>query len=153
MLIKMLLSLALLVTVTSCASTPEPESMRYTLPKDPQRVTVVQRRVKLIPGLPVQIKIGDITGGQVLVEVLGEDATTIVDTVSVKVHDVVTVKLGDQTFLVTLVELRNFLTSDDFAVFEVSESRSEPKTMSELEDTLEPDDTMAEEAEGDLGAP
>lgn len=102
-----------------------PEKIRLTLPKDPLRMTVVQRRSKIIPGSngKIYLHIDDITGGQVLLEIWAHFNVPVVDTVSVKPGDVLDFEVGAQKYYLSVVELRNFLTGDDFGVFEISSER------------------------------
>lgn len=95
---------------------------RLSLPTDPVRLTIVQRQSKGIPGSnkSVRVRVGDITGRQVLLSIRRPFGGTIVDTVSVKKGDVVPFDLGDQRYFLKVVKLRNVLTGDDFGVFEVS---------------------------------
>jgi len=92
------------------------------LPRDPLQVTIVQRRTKAIPGSDetVTLRVGDITGGQVLVEIAPVDGPPLLDMVSMKPGDLAKFQVGDKTYHLTLAKLQNFLFGDDLAVFEVS---------------------------------
>ena len=105
----------LILSLTGCATT------RLALPNEPVRMTVLQRHTKAIPGSQeqVQLSLDDITGGQVLLSIRGPGGK-IVDTVSVKNGDVVPFAVGRHEYYLRVVELRNFLTGDDFGVFEIS---------------------------------
>ena len=105
----------LILCLTGCAAT------RLALPNDPVRMTVLQRHTKVIPGSQeqVQISLDDITGGQVLLSIRGPDGK-IVDAVSVRAGDVIPFAVGRHEYYLRVVELRNFLTGDDFGVFEIS---------------------------------
>lgn len=93
-----------------------------TLPRDPLQVTIVQRGSKSIQGSneTVDVRVGDVTAGQVLVEVLPPSGPPFVDTISMKPGDVVKFQVADKAYHLTLVKLQNFLFGDDIAVFEVS---------------------------------
>jgi len=92
------------------------------LPRDPLQLTIVQRQTKAIQGSDetIAVHVGDVTGGQVLVEVLPPSGPTLVDTISMKPGDVVKFQVAEKVYHLTLVELQNFLFGDDVAMFEVS---------------------------------
>jgi hypothetical protein len=92
-------------------------------------LTIVQRRTKEVPGYDgeLMVKIGDITGGQVLLEILDAEGKPILDTVSVSPSNVVSFAVEGQQYYLFVKELRNFLTSDDFGVFEISTTQPEPQ--------------------------
>jgi hypothetical protein len=101
------------------------------LPEDPLALTIVQRQSKTLRGSrgTVRIRIGDVTGGQVLVEVLSRSGPPLVDTVSMKPGDVAQFRVAERGYYLTLVKLRNFLIGDDFAEFEVSTKRPSAKRL------------------------
>lgn len=105
------------------------------LPQDPLTLTIVQRTAKLVPGFAgtVSVRVGDITAGQVLVEVTQPHLLLpLVDTVAVKPGDVVTFALGERKYHLTLTRLQNFIIGDDFAVFELSTTRPTDKRLEAL---------------------
>jgi hypothetical protein len=111
--------------------------MEFAALPQPFQVTIVQRHTKPITQIheALKIHIGDITGGQVLLEVIAEGLRMpLVDTVSVQPGDVVPVPCGDKEYYLTVVELRNFLIGDDFAVLEISAKR--PDEIANIEDAL-----------------
>ena len=95
---------------------------RLDLPTEPVRMTIVQRHAKPIPGSKnmVGVRIGDITGGQVLLTVDRMCRKAIVDTVSVQTGDVIPFRLGENQYYLKVIELRNLLIGDDFGVFDIS---------------------------------
>ncbi len=117
----------LALALTSCAVNPPP----VHAPKKPAdhgfEVTVVQRTKKKVQGLPVSISIGDITGGQVLFQLLGTKGKPVIDTVSMEPGDSFPFEYKGKRLYVSLVKLRNFLIGDDFAVFHFG-----PKPMEEV---------------------
>jgi hypothetical protein len=130
-----------LVRALDVSGAPAPKRkgppVKIELPNDPLRITVVQRRSKAVPGFhgAVTIRIGDITHGQVLLEIVSEDVLRpVVDTHSVQEGDVTPFKLGSAEYYLSVVELRNFLIGDDFAVFEISTKR--PDESSKIEQLL-----------------
>lgn len=130
--------LARVLNAAAAASGPEGPAFEIELPSDPLRMTVVQRHGKDVPGFhgAIKVKIGDITHGQVLLEIVSEEVLRpVVDTISVRVGDVTPFRLGNAEFYLSVVELRNFLIGDDFAVFEISTTR--PDETSEIEQLLQ----------------
>ena len=131
---------------------PEAPSKRldkFELPDDPVRLTVIQRTSKAIPGFAgtVEVHIMDITGRQVLMEITpvcpllssmdlwagrARALPPLADTASVEVGDVTEFALAGRTYYVTLIKLRNFLSGDDFAVFEISTKRPTDERLEEL---------------------
>jgi len=101
------------------------DSMRRAkleLPKDPVTLTVVQRQTKEVPGSSgkVFLKINDITGGQVLLEIINAKGDPYLDTLSVNPCNTVPFTVGKQEYYLFVKELRNFPTSEDFGVFQIS---------------------------------
>lgn len=130
--------LASVLHVAEAASSPEGPAVEIELPSDPLRMTVVQRHSKAVPGFhgAIKVRIGDITHGQVLLEIISEEVLRpVVDTISVREGDVTPFTLGSAEYYATVVELRNFLIGDDFAVFEISTTR--PDETSEIERLLQ----------------
>jgi hypothetical protein len=112
--------------------------LTFEPPSDPVRITIVQRHTKAIPGFRglIKLKIGDITQGQVLLEIVSENVLRpTVDTISVQTGDVVPFVLGGVEYYLSVIELRNLLIGDDFGVFEISANR--PDQTSEIERMLE----------------
>jgi hypothetical protein len=122
---------------TTRSATRDLTSVKFGFPEDPLRLTVVQRSSKPIPGFhgAVNVKIGDITGGQVLLEILSDESLRpLVDTVSVQAGDAVSFEVQDTRCYVSVIELRNFLMGDDFAVLEIS--TTPPSENTEIEELL-----------------
>ena len=90
-------------------------------PTQPSRVTIVQRTKRPLPGTngTITAHVGDITGGQTLLTIHGARGNALVPTTSMREGDVQQFTVGTATFDIELVELKNFLTGDDLAVFEV----------------------------------
>lgn len=112
------------------AAKPESLPPEFELATDPLRLTVVQRRSKPIPGFhgAISVRIGDITFGQVLLDILSDDVLRpVVDTVSVRKGDVIPFELAGVKYCLLVVELRNFLIGDDFAVLDISTKAPPPK--------------------------
>jgi len=111
--------------------------VKFGLSEDPLKLTVVQRCSKPIPGFhgAVNVKVGDITGGQVLLAIIcDEPLRPLVDTVSVQAGDMVSFAVQDIRCYVSVIELRNFLIGDDFAVLEIS--KTPPNETVEIEELL-----------------
>lgn len=128
-------------------------------PTAPSRVTVVQRKSQVLPGSDgtITAHIGDITGGQVLLTVDDINGQQLVPTTSMREGDVLHFTVGTATFDIELVELKNFLTGDDFAVFEVraaGTALSEDEKVKRLIDAVanEPGVTFIRNGEANGGA-
>ena len=120
------------------ASKREAQPGKSELSSDPIKLTVVQRRSKPVPGFRagINLKIGDITHEQALLEIVSLDfRKPIVDTMSVQQGDVIPFTLGGVQYYLSVVELRNLLVGDDFGVFEISTKR--PEQTAEIERLLE----------------
>ena len=111
----------LLCPLCGCAAT-------LRLPADPLEMTILQRQERAIPGSSkrVLIRLGDVTGGQVLLTIHTNHNTVLLDTQSVKPGDVVPFNVGEQRFFLSVINLRNFITGEDFGVFELSATRPVP---------------------------
>lgn len=122
--------LLILMSLTGCTAS------RLSLGEEPARITVIQRRSKAIPGSnkTITVRLGDITQRQVLTTVRGFLGEPIVDTVSLREGDVVPLQLSGARYYLKLVELRNLVIGDDFAVFEVSSARPDAGSSSGLVD-------------------
>jgi hypothetical protein len=91
------------------------------LPTAPSQITIIQRTTKPLPGTngTILARIGDITGGQVLLKLEDSRHNPILDTVSVHEGDVRTFTVGTASFDFELTQLKNFLVGEDFAVFTI----------------------------------
>ncbi len=117
--------LLILMSLSGCTAS------RLSLAEEPVRITVIQRQIKAIPGSnkTITVRLGDITQRQVLTSVHGFLGETIVDTVSLREGDVVPLQLSGNRYYLRLVELRNLVIGDDFAVFEVSSRLPEARDL------------------------
>jgi len=95
------------------------------LPEDPLRMTVIQRRAEEIPGSDnrVLLCLGDVTGGQVLVSIADRGGKPYLRTRSLATGDTVPFDIDGRRYYLSVMELRNFPTGDDFGVFEISSRR------------------------------
>jgi len=93
------------------------------LPEKSLEMTIVQREERAIPGSDgtVRIRLGDITEGQVFMEVFTED-DMLAPRKSVRVGDVVEFLVARRKFTIRVNELRNILIGDDFAKLTIEES-------------------------------
>lgn len=96
------------------------------LPDEGVQLTVVQRETAPLPGSGDRLflRLGDITAQQVLVNIVEEGGRSVLNTKSVQVGDVIPFDVRGWRYYLSVVELRNFPTGDDFGVFELS--RTEP---------------------------
>ena len=90
---------------------------------EPVELTVRQREKKAIPGSDgtLFVHLGDITEGQVLVAVRDEAGKAVAGEKSLaQGQSLRFAPDGGDEFVVTIAELRNLLTGDDFAVLRIS---------------------------------
>jgi hypothetical protein len=87
------------------------------LPGEQARFTVVQRRSEDVPGTHgyVQVRLGDITGGQVAITLRAADGEDFATAQSAKVGDVVHFDLRGQRHVVVVEKLVNMLMGEDHA--------------------------------------
>ncbi len=90
--------------------------------KDAKPLTVVQRSSKDLPGSDgrISVHVDDITGGQVLLTIRGDDGRKVIDQQSVRVDDIIDFEADGRKYLLCVVRLANFLIGDDFVEFAVS---------------------------------
>lgn len=90
-------------------------------PAATDEVTVVQRRSAALPGSRgyFQVRLGDITAGQVLVELHGARGENLLEQRSLRPGQHATFTIGDEGYVLTLVRLTNLLIGDDFAILKV----------------------------------
>ena len=90
----------------------------------PLELTLIQRTRKAIHPLggEISLGVGDITGGQVLVD-LRQGEIPLLDTVSMAPGDHRPFPWRGRTLHLQLRSLRNFLVGDDFVVFRVTERK------------------------------
>lgn len=114
-----------------------PATIATAPPTTPSRFTIPQRQSQPLAGTngTILAHIGDITGGQVLLTISDATGAQILSTVSMKEGDIQTMVICGTSFEVELIQLRNFLVGDDFAVFEIRKSgtaMSEPEKIKRL---------------------
>jgi len=121
------------------------------LPEDPLQLTIIQRTSKTIRGSDdtLSVHIDDITGGQVLVEVLRDSGPALVDTISMTPGDVVKFRVAEQEYHLTLTRLQNFLTGNDFAVFEVSTKAPLAEHIEAIRKAAQPPEVQKKPQQGD----
>jgi hypothetical protein len=109
------------------ASENEEKSL-FDFPDYPIELVVEQRTAKVIPGSngELLVVIGDITGGQVVVEVRDVDDRQVVEERSLREGDSVLIDYLDATALLRLVSLRNVPIGSDVAVFTIGQVREDP---------------------------
>lgn len=85
------------------------------------KITVRQRDVAELPGSRsyYELRIGDITGGQVLVEVVTDDRRVAIPRRSMRARDEVALRVGTQDYVLRVDSLVNRLIGDDHGVFSV----------------------------------
>jgi hypothetical protein len=117
-----------------------PAQPQLQLERDPVQLTVVQRYAEHIPGSrgSIIVAIGDVTGGQVLVEVVKCDGSTLAGRMSMKPGDVREFPVQGRDYYLTLTALQNYLIGDDFAVFEISADRPSKKRLDAMRKGSQP---------------
>jgi len=97
-----------------------PSSLKF--PERSVDMTIMQRETRLVPGSDgtVRIKLGDVTNGQVFLEVLS-DNQTLVPRKSLRQGDAVEFSLDGKKYLVRLAELHDILVGEDWAKVTVEE--------------------------------
>jgi len=83
--------------------------------------TVAQRTTEIVPGSNgyVRVKLGDITGGRVSVEMTTAEGETLLDRGLMSLHDRRTFVLGDDRYSVEIVKMVNLLIGKDWADLEI----------------------------------
>ncbi len=106
------------IALAGCSEAP------LLLDEDPARRTILQRSLDELPGSDGRyfIRLGDITADQILLSIEPKHGRPLVHRRSVMVNDVVPFELGGRRYFLFVVQLRNFLSGDDFAVVDVSTS-------------------------------
>ena len=119
------------------------------LPEDPLHLTIIQRTSKFIRGSDgkLSVHIDDITGGQVLVEILRDSGPALVDTISMKPGDIVKFHVAEQEYHLILIRLENFLIGNDFAVFEVSTKAPSAERIESIRKAAEPPEVQKNDGE------
>lgn len=90
--------------------------------------TVFQRTSEAIPGSRGYLRVyaGDITAGQVILELRAEDGANLIDKVSVRQGDSPEFELNGERYSLHVKRLANVLVGDDWAELEVHSSSAEP---------------------------
>jgi hypothetical protein len=88
----------------------------------PAEVTVKQRSTTVVPGSNglLRVTIDDITRGQVMTSIAGQDGGAILAATSLATGDTVSFQLENETYELTLNHLNNALVGEDFATFTIS---------------------------------
>lgn len=84
-------------------------------------ITLYQRSIKALPGSngSLVIRVGDITGGQVLLSIEAEGSAPILDMTSIRPGDVKKFSVGGEPFVLVVNRLVNFVIGRDFAVLTI----------------------------------
>lgn len=98
-------------------------------------IAVVQRRAAFLPGTRgwLRVRLGDITAGQVLLELRDAEGNAVIPQRSVAPGDVLEVPLAGRTVELKVDKLVNLLIGDDHAVLAIGEGlRAEPAAIDRL---------------------
>lgn len=100
----------------------KPSAPTLELPEKLVEMTIIQREERAIPGSDgsVRIRLGDITEGQVLLEVVTADGDRLLESTSVRPGDKVEFAVSKKKYVLHIKELRNILIGDDFGKITVS---------------------------------
>jgi hypothetical protein len=108
---------------TAPVATPAPvvTPPRVVAPAVPSRLTIVQRGEQPLAGTngTIVAHIGDITGGQTILTIRDSGGNQLLNSTSVRAGEVHAFNVGSAAFEIEVVELKNFLTGDDFGVFAI----------------------------------
>ena len=106
---------------------PKGKAPSLNLPEKSVEMIIMQREEEAIPGSDgsVRIRLGDITGGQVLISVVTADKDYLLQRTSVSQGDRVGFSVGEKQYTIHVKELRNILIGEDFAKLVVSEAASD----------------------------
>jgi hypothetical protein len=89
--------------------------------KVPVSMTMKQRSNEVIPGSDgIRLTVDDVTRGQVIVSVAGKDGSTLLSRMSMQPGVAATLKIGSESYTLTLQELNNSLVGEDFATFVIA---------------------------------
>lgn len=101
---------------------------RLDLAREGGRFSVVQRRTAAVPGSRdyLRVRLGDLTAGQVLVEVSGADGRVFVAQRSLRTRDEVEFELFGGRYVLLVEKLVNLLIGDDFAELSVARAADRP---------------------------
>ena len=113
---------------------PVDEPVLLKLPKGGVTMPMLQRERRYIPGSSetVSVRLGDITAGQVFVEVVDINGRYLVDRTSLRNNEFTKFMLNGKTVYLHIVDLVNALVGDDMCKVRVS--HTEPKTRPEKEE-------------------
>jgi hypothetical protein len=122
-------SLFLIVAIGCDGGSPAPQPVKKpsVLSGLPAEMSVKQRSTTDVPGSDsaLRLTIDDITGGQVLTSLSDKQGGTVLAVTSLKPGEAATFQLGDESFQLTLTELKNALVGEDFATFVVASGSAE----------------------------
>lgn len=96
------------------------------LPAEGVELTVVQRDERWLPGGEFLMSLGDITSGQVLVSVSDADGNVVAGPKSMRENGIIQLNAKAGPVDLTLLDLENHLTGDDFATFRLAPARPTP---------------------------
>ena len=99
-----------------------PKTVSLTLPKAGETMPMVQRERRVIPGSSdtISVQLGDITGGQVFVEVIDINGHHLVNRTSLKNKEFVKFKVDQTDVYLQIVEMVNNLLDEDICQVHLS---------------------------------
>ena len=104
---------------------PSEEPISLDLPEGGVLMPMEQREARSIPGSAgtLTVRVGDITGGQVFVEVMDKDWNTVAERRSLRRREFLEFKLDEKPVYVQVVELINNLVDSDLCKLRVTHER------------------------------
>ena len=113
---------------------PAEEPVLLELPKDGVTMPMLQRERRYIPGSSetISVRLGDITAGQVFVEVVDFNGRYLVERTSLRNDEFTKFMLNGKTVYLHIDEMVNVLVGDDMCKVRVSNTK--PKTEPEQEE-------------------
>ncbi|MEX0937815.1 MAG: hypothetical protein WDZ59_08130 [Pirellulales bacterium] len=115
------------------------------------QVTLYQRGTKelQLPAGPVTVRVGDVTGGQVMVSVHRRDGEIVLDDVSLESGEVTKFVVGGQPYFLRVNRLKNFLVGNDIVELEIALSRDRLSGKVTADSSPKQDDEQAPEEPAD----
>ena len=98
------------------------EPLSLNLPSDLVSLTIKQRRSRTIPGSGnrIRVNLDDITGGQVIISIVGDGDVVLLEETSLKPGKVAAFELDEQEYFVRIKEMTNVLIGTDLAIVEIA---------------------------------
>ncbi|MEM6471654.1 MAG: hypothetical protein AAF802_18990 [Planctomycetota bacterium] len=137
-------------TATHPADTVVAKKLTLSVPKDGIKMPMMQRETRPVPGSSnrLWVKIGDITAGQVFVEVISSNGQRLVERTSLKEEEFLSFKMGEQKFYLQVTEMVNHLLSRDLCTVRISTMKPKPsqKLPTEQDESTDTDSNIEQKS-------